>query len=192
MGDFKRSPVVASPYQYLRTLIESNISDHDPVLSGPPNPVIDLAKLSHDALVEKAKEVITVHNPTGRPPPGADANVPPMVELLDRLEDARRHSYASMDYSFGEQSSPSESVDSSVQEEAPKKKPRSNKEAITRQMWYPRPSPNQLRKPCPSPKYQHSSNLVTGASHQDVVRPLRTKLQRWTRGTLRQPLQKRQ
>jgi len=29
MGDFKRSTVVASPYQYLRTLIESNISDHD-------------------------------------------------------------------------------------------------------------------------------------------------------------------
>ena len=132
MGDFKRSPVVASPYQHLREMIESNISDHDPVLSGPPNPVIDLAKLSHDALVAKAKEVITVHNPTGRPPPGAEDNVPPMLELLDHLEDARRHSYASMDHSFGEQSSPSESVDSSVQEEAQKKKPRSYKEALTR------------------------------------------------------------
>ena len=80
-------------------MIESNISDHDPVLSGPPNPVIDLAKLS--------QEVITVHNPTGRPPPGADDNVPPMLELLDHLEDARRHSYAFMDHS-------SESVDSSL------------------------------------------------------------------------------
>jgi hypothetical protein len=39
-----------------------------------------------------------------------------------------------MDNSFGDQSSPSESVDSSVQEEAPKKKPpRSYKEALTRQ-----------------------------------------------------------
>ncbi len=88
--------------------------------------------MSHDALVAKASEVITAYNPIGRPPPGAEDNVPPMSELLDHLEDARRHSYASMDNSFGDQSSPSESVDSSVQEEAPKKKPRSYKEALTR------------------------------------------------------------
>jgi hypothetical protein len=73
---------MASPYQHLRNMIESNISDHDTVLSGPPNPFIDLAKLSHDALVAKASEVITAYNPTGRPPPGADDNVPPMSELL--------------------------------------------------------------------------------------------------------------
>jgi hypothetical protein len=60
MGD------LTSPYQHLRLMIESNISDHEPV-----NAVIDLAKLSHDALVARANEVMTEFNPTGLPLPGS-------------------------------------------------------------------------------------------------------------------------
>jgi hypothetical protein len=133
MSDFKKSSSVTSPYQNLRNMIEENISDHDPVLHGPPfNPVIDLAKLSHDALVARAKGVMTEFNPTGLPPPGSAQGVPPMSELLDHIEDAKRDSYASMNNSFGDRQSASESVDSSVTElteEAPTKKSRSYKDA---------------------------------------------------------------
>jgi len=55
-----------------------------------------------------------------------------MSELLDHFEDVRRDSFASVANSFGDQSYSSESFDSSMTKEAPKKQSRSYKEVLTR------------------------------------------------------------
>jgi hypothetical protein len=84
-------------YLNCRSVISELISDQEPVLSPPWNPVIDLNSLTHDEFVQQAQQVMTTFNTEGHPPPGV--NAPSMKVFIDRLELAKqndRASYASV------------------------------------------------------------------------------------------------
>ena len=76
-----------------RAAISDLISDQEPVLSPPWNPVIDLNSLNHEEFVQQAQQVMTPFNPEGHPPPGV--NAPSMKVLIDRLEFVKKNDRAS-------------------------------------------------------------------------------------------------
>jgi hypothetical protein len=107
----------ASGVSNVRAIMSSLISDQEPVVSGPLNPVIDLDQLSIASFVQLAEKTMSSTNPTGRPPPGAPRGTPDMAVLIDYLETnelAERQLYASVAHSNIGFSSSSESISSSV------------------------------------------------------------------------------
>ena len=59
-----------SNYSLIRGKMSEMISDQEPVLEPPLNPVIDLDSLTHNEFVDQASKVIDEYNPEGHPPPG--------------------------------------------------------------------------------------------------------------------------
>ena len=55
-----------SNYSLIRDKMSELISDQEPVLEPPVNPVIDLAALTHDEFVDQASQVIDEYNPEGQ------------------------------------------------------------------------------------------------------------------------------
>ena len=108
MSDY-RTLKGASGVSNVRTIMSSLISDHEPVVSGQPSPVIDLDHLSIASFVQLAEQTMSSTNPTGRPP-----DMAVLIDYLEVNELAERQSYASVAHSVIGLSSSSESISSSV------------------------------------------------------------------------------
>ena len=162
MSDYK--PLKgASGVSNVRAIMSSLISDQEPVVSGPPNPVIDLDQLSIASFVQLAEQTMSSTNPTGRPPPGAPKGTPDMAVLIDYLqvnEMAERQSYASVAHSVIGLSSPSESISSSLSAPLePKTSPNRLKTALKPSVRAPTKSKGQAPKPNVSFQVQQSLTM---------------------------------